>query len=116
MWYSQSYGIFNGRGAPGFGSFESPPHSSFAYQGVIAAMPPAVTGTRPDWCQPPVSSFCFLFETGFDVKFNPPPPPPPPPTCDPNEEQFCTDSGGRWDSFSCSCIQQCGLGGECSIN
>jgi hypothetical protein len=93
MWYSQRYGVFNGRGAPGYGAFEYAPHSSFVYQGVIAAMPPAVAGTRPDFCQPPAASYCFIPDTGFSVKFNPPPPPPPDNDGDGfNSSQDCNDS------------------------
>jgi Putative metal-binding motif len=74
MWYSQSYGVFNGRGAPGYGSYEFPPNSSFAYQGVIAAMPPPVGGTRPDRCtEYGPFYYCPPFNTSYDVRFNPPP-------------------------------------------
>ena len=75
MWYSQQYGVFNGLGAPGTPFYQLPPHSSFVYQGVIAAMPPPVAGTRPDICtfggQP--FYFCPSPNRLYDVKFNPPP-------------------------------------------
>ena len=88
MWYSQKYGVFNGIGAYGYSSYVEPaPHSSFAYQGVIAAMPPPVFGTNPNHYFPPYGQYPYV------VKFNPPPPPPPDNDGDgSNSAQDCNDS------------------------
>jgi hypothetical protein len=94
MWYSQDYGVFNGRGAPGYGSYELPPHRSFVYQGVIAAMPAPVGGTRPDLCTDfGPFYYCPPFDGSSAVRFNPPPPPPPDNDGDGfNSSQDCNDS------------------------
>lgn len=107
QWYSQSYGVFNGRGAPGYLGFEYPPHSSFVYQGSIAAMGLAVSGTRPDFCTDPATSIYCVdpFITNLNVTFYPPPPAP---TCNPNQRQSCLDNGGTWNASTCTCrAQQC---------
>lgn len=98
--YSQSFGYWNGNGAIGFQDyFEPPPNSSFTYQGDIFSLPQAGASTY-NGCNNCVSSHAA------DVLFyppSPPPPPPPPPSCDPNDQQYCANSGGSWDSSSCSC-------------
>jgi len=38
----------------------------------------------------------------------------PPPPCDPSAEQSCWDSGGSWDSGSCSCTYPCIHDGNCA--
>ena len=92
MWYSQKYGVFNGRGAPGFGFSEFPPHSSFAYHGVIAAMPPAIFKTK-DCPQGPTP--CMVFPSifgGLGVGFYPPPIPPDNDGDGFNSSEDCNDS------------------------
>jgi hypothetical protein len=94
QWYSQRYGVFNGRGAPGYLVFDYPPHSSFVYQGSIAAMGRAVAGTRPDFCSGSNSVYCppYPFYTGFNVTFYPPPTPPDNDGDGFNSAQDCNDS------------------------
>jgi hypothetical protein len=102
-WYSQSYGYWNGTGAPvadaGF-FIELPPHSSYAFHGTICTVPGAITSTR--FPTPPV------FPTNWDVVFfapQPPPPPPPPPPCSASQSLInkCYQLGGMWNSEGCYC-------------
>src|SRR3954451_11928489 len=79
VFYSQDLGFWNGYGGIGFGYVEQPPNRpgkrSYVYQGVIAALPPAVLD--------PQSTVPSVFHSSpWDVIFYPPlasPPPPPPP-------------------------------------
>jgi hypothetical protein len=105
VWYSQSYGFWNGTGvSPADAGYfiEQPPNGSFVFQGDICAMPGAEVGTRyppPPNQQPP---------TIFDVTFYPPPPPPPPPppgSCNVSQatRNACAHNGGWWNDETCSC-------------
>lgn len=105
VWYSQSYGFWNGTGvSPGDAGYfiEPPPNYTYGFQGDICAMPGAVTGNRfPP--QPPGQE-----ATIFDVFFYPPPPPPPPPppgSCNASQamRNRCAQLGGWWDDEICSC-------------
>ncbi len=96
QWYSQYYGFWYGVGEPGDGDFEFPPNTTYAWQGVAFRLPsPPTEATAPGRCDFPF--FCTgLSAAQYD-------PPPPPPECDPYQEQSCYDSGGWWDSGSCTC-------------
>lgn len=100
-WYSQNYGYWPGIGAPGDTDpiYEFPPDNSFAFHGVVAALPAARFGTKPCTIQDLPCSPDSL----FPVNFNPPPEPPPPPDCDPWSEQNCYSWGGWWDPSTCNC-------------
>lgn len=95
-WYSQSLGYWYGVGEPGDTDIEFPPNTSYAWHGVAFRAPaPPTMATAPGRCQAPF--FC----TGLSLaQYDPPPPPP---ECDAYQEQYCYDSGGWWDSGSCSC-------------
>lgn len=79
----------------------------------------------PDTCNAGTTSYRFQ-GVGFqlpvwDTSYQNPPefifdPPPPAPICDPADEQYCYDTGGSWDSSTCSCnyyYDPCGGGGLC---
>ncbi|MGH9763811.1 MAG: hypothetical protein ACREDR_30940 [Blastocatellia bacterium] len=101
--YSQDFGYWNGTGIPVADVglfFELPPDGSYTYQGVVCAVPGAVTGTRfppPAFQQP---------ATIFDVLFYPPPPPPPA-ICNASSaiKNKCSQLGGTWNDDTCSCDQ-----------
>lgn len=97
-WYSQSYGYWYGVGEPGDTNIEYPPSSSYIWQGVVFRLPsPPTVATIPGGCQPFGGIFCNgNFSAQYDA-------PPPPPECDAYQEQYCYDSGGWWDSGSCTC-------------
>lgn len=99
QWYSQSRGFWYGRNEPGNpDGFELPPNGSYFYQGIVCKLPIPSAATAPGNCR-------FISTPRCDGSFSVPydPPPPPAPTCDPNDEQWCYNSGGWWDSSSCNC-------------
>jgi hypothetical protein len=60
-------------------------------------------------CRPCLEARSQSWGGGGDTCSEPPPPPPPPPGCDPDGsgERECQDSGGQWDSGSCTCSWGC---------
>ncbi|MDX6500480.1 MAG: hypothetical protein QOG23_3740 [Blastocatellia bacterium] len=104
QWYSQSRGFWYGRNEPGNPAyFEFPPDGTYAYQGIVCKLPPPSSATAPGRCEFGGGISLPRCDGSFAVPYDPPPPPPPPPTCDPNDEQWCYNSGGWWDSSSCTC-------------
>lgn len=105
QWYSQSRGFWYGRNGPGDpNGFQSPPpNQGYAYQGIVCKLAPSSSATAPGRCTGPFGTSPPRCDGSFLVPYDPPPPPPPPPTCDPNDEQWCYNSGGWWDSSSCTC-------------
>lgn len=101
QWYSQTRGFWYGINAPGDpNDVELPPESGYAYQGIVCALPGPSVGTAPGECPsgPGLDPRCPGNRAAL---YNAPAPPPP--SCDANEEQYCYDSGGSWDSASCTC-------------
>jgi hypothetical protein len=99
QWYSQSRGFWYGRYESRY--FEFPPDGTYVNQGIVCKLPPPSSATAPGRCTYGID--LPRCDGSFSVPYDPPPPPPPPPTCDPNDEQWCYNSGGWWDSGSCTC-------------
>jgi hypothetical protein len=103
IFYSQDLGFWDGYGGIGYGYVEPPPDRDgkrpYVYQGVIAALPPAVRDPQ----FPPVPDIGQV-HTVWDVIFYPPPPPPPG-SCDASQaiRNKCDQLGGWWDDETCSC-------------
>jgi hypothetical protein len=98
-YYSQNYGYWYSTTRPetAGGCFPdscSPFTTSYSFQGVGFHIPLRVVNLGN--CGNPGSRCPFFY---FD-----PPYVPPPPTCDPYDEQYCYNTGGWWDSNTCSCF------------
>ena len=106
-YYSQSFGYWNGfGGGNGYIVTESPPNTSYYYQGTTCAMPAAVYNS-----QFPTNPFPGNQSHALDVLFYPPPPPPGGGggggggTCysPSGGVGACRHNGGLWNYESCEC-------------
>lgn len=105
-WYSQSWGYWNGTGAPvqdaGFFIELPPANHGFVFHGTVCSVAGAVTGTR--FPPPPGQPGPTIFDVFFFPPAPPPPPPPPPPCNAPQSlKNKCAQLGGWWSDESCSC-------------
>jgi len=103
QYYSQERGFYYTAGEPGQPPYYTlPPTTGYQFQGIVFRIPSMPTmATRPNGCNVILGG--INCNSGLNRMPYNPPPPPPPPSCDSWQEQDCYNSGGYWDSNSCTC-------------